>query len=107
MGAAGSPYAAFQRAIKTRNVTLALAEARDMPTLNLADALELVVLIAEKRPDLYERAALRWLARYFGERTVTTLAEAQLVVAALAALPGRHGGDAYPLLAAAARRPRH
>jgi len=31
MGAAGSPYAAFQRAMKAGNVTLALAEARDLP----------------------------------------------------------------------------
>ena len=41
MGAAGSPYAAFRRALDRRNLTLALAEARDLPVVGLADALEL------------------------------------------------------------------
>ena len=61
MGAAGSPYAGFKRALSARNVTLALAEARDLPKINLADSLALLVLIAEKRADLYDRAAVRYV----------------------------------------------
>ncbi len=68
MGAAGSPYAAFQRALKARNVALALAEARDMPKLNLPDVLELVLLLREERHDLFERAAVRFAGRYLLER---------------------------------------
>jgi hypothetical protein len=103
VGAAGSPYAAFQRALKSGNVTLALAEARDMPKLNLADSLRLLVLIAEKRPELYERAAVRWAGRYLLERPGVTLAEAQVLLGALAANdPGTRG--LLEDLAAGARR---
>jgi hypothetical protein len=92
VGASGSPYAAFQRALKSRNVTLALAEAREMPRLNLYDALRLVVLIGEEKPELYERAAVRWAGRYLLERPGVTLAEAQVLFNALAANePGTRG----------------
>jgi hypothetical protein len=32
-GAAGSPYATFRRAIEARNLTRAVAEARDLPQI--------------------------------------------------------------------------
>jgi hypothetical protein len=38
MDAAGSPYAAFRRAIEARNLTRALTEARDLPQISLVDA---------------------------------------------------------------------
>ncbi len=68
VGGAGSPYAAFRRALKARNVTLALAEARDMPNLNLPDVLELVLLLRDERHELFERAAVRFAGRYLLER---------------------------------------
>jgi len=81
VGAAGSPYAGFKRALSARNVTLALAEARDLPKLNLADSLTLLVLIAEKRADLSSARPCAICSRRRG----VTLGEAQLVLAALAA----------------------
>jgi hypothetical protein len=54
--------------MKARNVTLALAEARDMPRLNLPDVLELVLLLREERHELFERAAVRFAGRYLLER---------------------------------------
>jgi hypothetical protein len=84
MGAAGSPYAAFQRAMKAGNVTLALAEARDLPKLNLADSLALLVLIAEKEPRLYERAAVRFAGRYLLEHKGATLRDGAFILALLA-----------------------
>jgi hypothetical protein len=48
LGAAGHPYASFQRALKRRNVLMAVAAARDLPQLSLLDALELTVLVARK-----------------------------------------------------------
>ena len=102
MGAAGSPYAAFQRALKKGNVTVALAAARDLPKLNLRDSLALLVLIADKRPALYERAAVRWTARYLAERASVDLRETALVVAVLAALPGRRLETALAVLDALA-----
>ena len=86
MGAAGSAYAAFRRALDRRNLTLALAEARDLPAVNLADALELLLLIRDQKPDRYHRAAARWLARYCLEIPDVDLSEAVLAAGALTAL---------------------
>jgi hypothetical protein len=35
LGAAGHPYASFQRALKRRNVLMAVAAAKDLPQLSL------------------------------------------------------------------------
>jgi hypothetical protein len=86
VGAAGSPYAAFRRAIEARNLTRALTEARDLPQISLVDAAELVVLAAEQHGPSFERWAGRWAARYSLEETNVTLDEAQLVLAGLAGL---------------------
>lgn len=85
-GAAGSPYAAFSRALRARNLTLALAEARDLPVVGLADALELLLLIRDQQPARYDCAAARWLARYCLEVPGVDLPEATLAAAALSTL---------------------
>jgi hypothetical protein len=86
VGAAGSPYAAFRRAIETRNLSRALTEARDLPQISLADAAELVVLGADQRARVFDLWASRWAARYALEVPGVALEEAQLVLAALAGL---------------------
>jgi hypothetical protein len=86
VGAAGSPYAAFRRAIEARNLTRAITEARDLPQISLVDAAELVVMAVEQHGPSFERWAGRWAARYALEETNVTLDEAQLVLAALAGL---------------------
>ena len=86
MGTAASAYVAFQRALRSRNLTLALAEARDLPRLELADALALLLLIRDSAPDRYGRAAGRWLGRYCAETPGVDLDEAALVLGALSAL---------------------
>jgi hypothetical protein len=58
-----------------------------MGGLALGDALALCVVLAERDPDRYRRAAPRWLARFIDEAGDVPLEEAQLVQAALAALP--------------------
>jgi hypothetical protein len=66
----------------------ACALARELPHVNLVDALRLCVLLAEKEPERrYERAAVRWLGRLALERKDLTLAETHLAVDALRALP--------------------
>jgi hypothetical protein len=82
----GSPYARFQRALKTGNPNIALAAAREMPTINLSDALRLCLLL--RGTDRFERAALRWHARYCDELRGVDLDEAQAILACLAALRG-------------------
>jgi hypothetical protein len=82
VGTAASSYGAFRRAPKSRNITLALAEARDLPRINL----ELLLLIRDAAPDTYGRAAGRWLGRYCAETPNVDLGEAALVLGALTAL---------------------
>jgi hypothetical protein len=93
VSATGSPYARFQRALASRNPTIAWAAATELPDIDLADALELCLLIAPD-PSRYPRAAARWHARYCAELRGVTLTESQLVLAALAALPEGVGAAA-------------
>ena len=69
---AGSPYGAFERALRNGNLWVAEAEAREMPRVSLEDALKLVYLYAEKESPKYdERAAMKWLRRYLDEKEPT------------------------------------
>jgi hypothetical protein len=83
----GHAYPRFQRVLASGNATLAWATAAECSRLELHDALALCLLVVDdvKR---YTRAAARWHARYVAEVRGVTLAESQLVAAALAAIPG-------------------
>lgn len=67
---------------------MAVAAARDLPQLNLADALELTILVARKDPRRHPRIAARWLLRYLEEDPHATIDEAVLAASSLAALTG-------------------
>ena len=67
MMAQPSAHVRFRRAIKRRALWMAEDAARELPTLPLEDALQLVHLYAERGSPKYERAALRWLERYLTE----------------------------------------
>jgi hypothetical protein len=86
--AKGSLHGAFQRSVERGNLFAADAAARQLGELSLPDALALTVLFAEHDPDRFERAAVRWHARFALETPGVTLAESQLVLAALAGLSG-------------------
>ena len=49
--------------------------ADELPHVDLGDALAVCIIIRKAEPDRFERAALRWLARYCVERREATLAE--------------------------------
>jgi hypothetical protein len=86
MTSQGSAHGRFTRALKTRNLfqaELALREMRDASLLVLVDYLE---LLADVRPDKFDRAAVKWHGRLELEATVLTIAESQLALAALGAL---------------------
>lgn len=104
MGAAGSPYAAFRRALAARNATLALAEARDLPPLSLADALELLLVLADQYPEKFRRGVVRWHARYCCEVPGVGPAESAVVLAALEALGGAERAVGAAALAAVLTR---
>jgi hypothetical protein len=70
--------------------------------LSLADALALCVVLAERNPQQYERAAGRWVSRFLEETPNASLEEVQLVTAGLAVLP-RSPALARPVLREIAR----
>jgi hypothetical protein len=87
MTSQGSASGRFTRAIKQRQLWSAEVAAREMGGLSLAEALELVILIAAQRPDRLERAAVRWHGRLEVELPMLTLAESRFALAALERLP--------------------
>jgi hypothetical protein len=103
VGAAGSTYASFRRAVDRGNLAIALAEARDLPHVNLADALALLLLIRDQTPERYERAAARWLGRYCLETRGVGLREGLLVLGALTTLESREPRPGALALLALAR----
>jgi hypothetical protein len=61
----------LRRAIERRALWLTEDAARELPSLPLEDALQLVQLYAERGSPKYEGAATRWLARYLEESSPT------------------------------------
>jgi hypothetical protein len=82
----GHPRAVFRRALERGNYLVAVTTAREVGRLSLAEALELLNLIALHDPRLYDRAARRWLARLLAEHDELTVADVQLAAAAVGAL---------------------
>jgi hypothetical protein len=83
----GSAYARFRRALDRGNVTEALSAATEIQIVGLVEALELTLLLADREPPKYERAALRWHARFVREEAGVDVAESQAVLALLGAIP--------------------
>jgi hypothetical protein len=102
--AQGHPRSIFKRAVERGNLVMAEATARELGHLTLDEALQLVFLYAEKEPIKYERAALRWLARYVTEGKGVSLLKAQLALAALSELRTGSREAAAKLLSELVRR---
>lgn len=69
MTAEAHPSVRFRRAIERRALWMAEDAARELPSLPLDDALQLVHLYAERGSPKFEPAARRWLVRYLSEGT--------------------------------------
>jgi hypothetical protein len=108
VSAKGHPRAEFQRALERGNLLQAKALAKVLVAtagrLSLGDALALLLLMAAKQDDRYERAALRWHARLETELAALTIEESQLALAALATLERVEDGPAQEALLALCRR---
>ena len=83
----GSPYANFRRSLETRNLKIVLAATAELQQINLADSLEILVLMAEASDPRFERSAARWIGRLLTETPPMTLREARWVVAMVEQLP--------------------
>jgi hypothetical protein len=77
----------FRRALDRGNVTEALSSAAELEHVGLAEALELTLLLADRDPGKYERAALRWHARFVREVPKVEMRESQAVLSLLALVP--------------------
>jgi hypothetical protein len=61
----------FLAALASGNLERVRRLAAEMPAVGLADAVHVVALIQRDEPQSFERAAVRWLARYAAERART------------------------------------
>jgi hypothetical protein len=107
MTSQGSASGPFQRAIESGQLFHAELAARELGRLTLADALDLLALIANDDPRRYGRAAARWAGRFALEAKGLDIAEPQLALAALAALPADTDASLAVLERIAARRGVH
>ena len=67
----GHAHSRFRRALLTKNVNLIDAAARELRHVGLDDALRILVVLAERRDDRFERAAARFAARVTTERRLS------------------------------------
>lgn len=89
----GSSRTIFRRAIERKNLVLAEVTAREIGVVSLIEALDLVVLVAERDHKPFDAYARRWIARLATERQLS-LAELDLAVTALRALPSERAAAA-------------
>jgi hypothetical protein len=85
----GSAYVRFRRALEIGNELLGLAAARELPRIALDDALRICLVLRDGDPDRYQRAAVRWLARFALEAHDVTVEDLRLAADALDALRDR------------------
>jgi len=79
----------FKRALNSGNAHLALDAAAELQRVSLADALSLLLLIREDKPVLYDKAAVRWFAKYAADDRHLLLRDARELVDLLDGI-GRH-----------------
>jgi hypothetical protein len=82
----GAAYAAFRSALASGSLDRIRRTARQLPEVRLEDALAICVAYRDE-PDLYERAAMRWLGRFCLEARGATLEDVYQVAEALERLP--------------------
>ena len=83
MSIKGRPSTWLQASLDRGDLPGARAAAAEMERISLADSLRMLALIAEKQPDLYDRAAVRWLGRLLLEQPDFGLDDAGVALAAL------------------------
>jgi hypothetical protein len=77
-----APQSIFRRTLERRNLIEAEAAAKELPSLNLAHAVDLTLLVASKDPRRHPRVATQWLLRSHEECDQATIDEASVVAAA-------------------------
>ena len=84
----GSPYRWFKASLRRGDLAGVRAAASELGrNVSLVDALSIVLLMAAKDDEAFDRAATRWLARLALERPTAGLDDVRLGLTALEALP--------------------
>ena len=86
MSIKGSPYSRFLRSLETRRLSVVLAAAAELQTVQLDDALEILILMAAEKDPRFDRAAARWVRRLLSE-TPIGLADGRYAIALVERLP--------------------
>ena len=60
----GVAVRALPPSLDTGNLALIRTAAAELPQVNLDDALRICLVIREREPESFDKAACRWLARY-------------------------------------------
>jgi hypothetical protein len=83
----GSPYARFRRALALGRLSMVHAAAAELPRVGLDDALAITLLIEEQDRGRYDRAVVRWLARFALEVPTVRIEDLRRGLVAFEALP--------------------
>lgn len=84
----GSAHGRLRHALHRGQINFALEAAAELPTVPLAEALELCLLLAGSGDHRYPAAARRWLRRFVDEKR-PSLNELLIATAAMAELAGQ------------------
>ncbi len=85
MSIKGGAYANFRRALDTQNLTIIRSAAAEIPQVPLDDALRICLILRNAEPVAYDRAVLRWLARFAREKAFS-LGQLKVAIAAFEGL---------------------
>jgi hypothetical protein len=86
-GSGAIPYVRVRTAIDKGDLRFLLDNARELPSIRLADALRICLLYRDQDEERYDAAAIKWLMRFVGEAKDVSLEDIQSAAAALDALP--------------------
>lgn len=68
MGSAGHVYPQFKRALTVGDLRVIEPLAIELQRVPLEDAASMLPLYAQQKPERFERACLKWLARFSSEK---------------------------------------
>jgi hypothetical protein len=83
----GSPYARFRRSLQTRNLSVVLTAAAELQSIQLDEALEILILMAAENDPRFDRAATRWVGRLLTETSPMNLQDARFALTLVEQLP--------------------
>lgn len=97
------PWPVVGRALERGDLEWLRRNADELAPMRLTDALRVCLIVRDREPASFERAAVRWLARFAQEARGVTLVDLRLAAEALGVLP-RDPDTAMEELAALCRR---